>query len=332
MIPSASPATHPLAAWAVGPTRMKLYFSQYGSQTRTMSSASRPPPRSAGCSQTISPWATFGSYVSGMNTQNLRFDPPAPSIFCRPVLGFSFSSFFSSFFGSSFLASPFLASPFLGSGALPAGFGATRAFSADDFSGSWSGMSSVDWPRTTSTLSVLPPLRWTSRVSDAPDRNACMRAMNWSRPLNARGPRRLDARRERALGQLRGRAGLPRADLHDPVARLQPGPLGRRLRVDEPDLDPRLRVVAHQKHAQEAGVPGRQGGGQRDVLELLHLVPALDLEGDLLALVLGPQRVQELGLVEDRLAVRLDHVVARLQADRVGRRVAGRPCRSCTPC
>ena len=117
-----------------------------------------------------------------------------------------------------------------------------------------------------------------------------MIAMNWSRPLNARRPGRLDARRQRALGQLRGRPGLPRADLHDPVARLQPGPLGRRLRVDVPDLDPRLRVVAHQEHAQEAGVDGRQGGRQLDVLVLLDLVPALHLEGHRLALVLGPER------------------------------------------
>ena len=170
MIPSASPATHPLAAPAVGPTMMKLYFSQYGSQILIMSSASRPPPRSAGCSQTISPCATFGSYVSGMNTQNFRFVRPGPVDLLQA--GLRLLLLLVVLLGLLLLRLLLLGLALLRPrGSVPAGFGATRAFSCGrllrELVGDrrrWTGRGPR--PRSRSCR----PCRLTSRVSAAPDR------------------------------------------------------------------------------------------------------------------------------------------------------------------
>ena len=117
-----------------------------------------------------------------------------------------------------------------------------------------------------------------------------MMSMNWSRPLNGRGPGGGHARARASgifgsFGASARSAAAPTFMIRSPG--LQAGPLGRRLRVDVADLDPRLRVVAHR--AARPGSPASTfvcGGGQLDVLELLDLVAALHLEGDRLPLVL----------------------------------------------
>ena len=99
---------------------------------------------------------------------------------------------------------------------------------------------------------------------------------------------------------------------------LSPGLVGGAVGIDVTHLDARLGIIADRQDAEERLSVGGHGPFQHDLVHLDLVLAALDLERDDVALVLRPEALLKLGLVDDRLAVDGFDGIAGLEAAFLG--------------
>src|SRR5207249_10853538 len=100
------------------------------------------------------------------------------------------------------------------------------------------------------------------------------------------------------------------ANFHDPVPRLDASRIRRAFRKDVANFLTQLRVVAYRDDAKERVREGSQHAAQLQVRQIAFFLAAPNLDGDRVALVLGTQNVQDLGLIDYWLAVNLHNHIA----------------------